>query len=107
MHGDEAMSATKQRLTWSREPRQRGLAGVVQGERGYDLKYDGEIVGRARPLPVGHRRYNGYYWYAVSDRSGIPLRNTSDKRVPTIDEAKAHCVAYVRECLAATKDGGK
>lgn len=94
------------RLTWRLEPKDPGLAGVVQGERGYDLFYAGEHAGSVRPLSYGlERRKLGYFWYAGSDKLGVPYHNTSSTPVAEIEEAKAQCRAYVQRFLDATRKG--
>lgn len=89
----------KPRLRWRREPNETGLRAVGQGERGYDLMYGDECIGRARPLTRGWRTGpSGYYWHA---RAGGLLRNTAgDPGYATVDEAKAACMAWVKERLA-------
>lgn len=85
------------RLTWKRQESEKGLAAVCQGERGYDLRIDGQCVGRVRPVEKWGG--GGYWWYAVSEEHGIPLKNTALSPMPTIGEAKALCLAYVKEHL--------
>mgnify|MGYP001224007371 CR=1 FL=1 len=88
------------RLTWRREADEKGLRGVVQGERGFDLRYDGAEVGTVRPRYDGwSRKRAGYYWTAQSANPPVPLINTAGTPVATIEEAKAQCEAYVREHL--------
>lgn len=103
------MSATKKTrsptLRWRREPRERGLAGVVQGELGYQLWLGSERIATvAVYYEFGrHSRKLGYYWVARNDALGVPLRNTADggRIYATADDAKAACLEYVRECLSA------
>lgn len=89
------------RLTWRKQPSERGLASVCQSPRGLICKVDGEDVADVSPLPVGFHRYDGWYWVAVSDFHPIPLKNTCKAPCKTIDEAKAQAERYVRECLKA------
>lgn len=94
------------RLTWRLEPKEKGLAGVVQEERGYDLFCDGEQVGSVRPLFSGlERRKLGYFWYAGSEKVGVPTQNTSDAPVADIEVTKAQCRAYVQRFLDAAQNG--
>lgn len=89
------------RLTWSREPRERGLAGVCQGERGKDLKLSGCRIAYVRTFGRYHPLYGRglWYWVASSDKDGIPLRNTCGAPNSTLEDAQQACEAYVRECL--------
>ena len=93
------------RLTWRKQPNERGLSAVAQGPRGYDLRVAGEdeIVGRVRPRCVGFHQYQGWYWYARHDSLGVPLQNTAAQGLymKTPGEAQADCEAYVRGALAA------
>lgn len=91
------------RLTWSREPREKGLAAVCQGERGWHLKADGKMIGTVRPHYKGFSREKiGYYWYARSDELGIPVRNTAGiKHYATPEEAKEACKKYVLDCIGS------
>lgn len=95
------------RLTWKREARAKGLAGVCQGERGFDLyartERGVEKIASVRPLYAGLLRSGkrGYYWYARHDGLGVRLRNTaSEKPYATIVEAMAACLAYVQSEIA-------
>lgn len=89
------------RMTWRKQPSETGLARVCQGPRGAVLKVDGEDVGRVYARRVGGPgQYSGWYWVARSDRLAVPLMNTSDSLVASLDEAKAACADYVRKALA-------
>lgn len=50
------------RITAKREARESGLAGIVQDPRGYDLKVDGEVVGRvyAKRVEMWKRDFSGW-----------------------------------------------
>lgn len=88
------------RLTWSKEPSEKGLAAVCQGERGRILKVNGSEVGYAGAVYQGWSRVvAGYYWYASDGKLGIAHRNTADSPVATLEDAQKACEAYVRECL--------
>lgn len=92
------------RITWKKEPNETGLASIGQSPRGYDLRINGEHVGSVRPNRIGfERRWVGWWWYAVSDKHGITLRNEARAPLKTIEEAKDACKAYVLSCLK--KDG--
>lgn len=81
------------RLTWSRQPNEKGLARVGQSTRGKDLKLLGCRIAYVRPF-AAH-----WYWVAFDTAKGIPLRNTAHEAVATMAEAQERCEAYVRECL--------
>lgn len=87
------------RVTWKKEPDETGLARVVQGPRGVDLRVNGKRVAYVRPHLVASREYKGWWWCARSDEHGIPLRNTATTPVATMEEAKAACEQYVRSVL--------
>lgn len=75
------------RLSWRREPRETGLAGVCQGPRGAILKVDGKDVGRVYSTSVGSRLEDGWF-LAVRSENCIPLRNTCKAPVKTIDDGQ-------------------
>jgi hypothetical protein len=81
------------RFTWSRQPSERGLAGVCQGPRGFILKRGGKEVGRVSPLTGGpiNRDITGWYWYGSGHNS-----LWSGDKYTNPDDAKAACLAYVR-----------
>ena len=89
------------RLTWSKQPSERGLAGVCQSPRGRICKVDGEEVARVVSNTVGFHVYRGWFWVARNNSGSIPLRNTYDAAVQTIEEAMIDAEQYVRECLKA------
>jgi hypothetical protein len=100
----EVTAPRKPRLTWSREPDERGLAGVCQSPRGMVLKANGANVASVSPHCVGFRRYAGWNWCARCDELGIQLRNSlvnpiSVKVYKTKEAAQAECAEYVRGCL--------
>lgn len=90
------------RLRWRRVPRERGLAGTCQGERGYNLFYGDQHIGCASPL--GKWAEGGYYWWA---RVNEALLNTAHQPVATVAEAKAQAVAWARERIQAAPIAGK
>lgn len=91
------------RLTWRREPHARGLAGVCQGERGWDLRADGCDIAHVRPLLRG-RRTEGYYWYSC--HSSLPEANTSASPTSTPEEAKDGCEFFARTHLRSPAPEG-
>lgn len=80
------------KLTWRRQKRESGLAGVCQGTRGYELWADGKtIIAHVAPLYKGWTREQiGWYWYGEG-------KNTCDSPCADADEAKRQ----VREYLAS------
>lgn len=82
------------RLRFRRQKSERGLARHMQGERGYDLMLGDERIGGVYPRYARFERNSGYYWYA---HVGKESRNTASEPVPTIEQAKADCMAWVRE----------
>lgn len=95
------MSKKRKQLRWRREPRETGLAGVCQGERGWELRYGGEDV--ATVSRHGHDRWNptGWHWWARNDGLGVVWRNTSAEKLTykTPEEAKVACRSYVESVL--------
>ena len=88
-------------MTWSRIPKERGLAAVGQGERGWILKRDGERIATVDVLYRNWSRVKtGYYFYA---RAGLVSINTAARQDPpfeTAEEAKAACRKWVVEKFA-------
>lgn len=87
------------RITVRREKSERGLAAVTQGPHGFDVRIKGERVGcvqwarvYGKPCGVGY-----WYWYAGSDRYGVPRKNTCNEPSATPAIARDACLAYVRE----------
>lgn len=81
-------------LRWRKTPRETGLAAVTQGLRGYELRDGGEDVGRVYPLKTRPWDYtaSGWYWAACGKNS-----YTTKEIYNTPEEAKAACMAYVKE----------
>ena len=92
------------RLTWSKQPSERGLASVCQAPRGANLKVNGIEIGAVRPKLVDWRTWDGWYWYAripsslVGGDEGV-YHNSSDNPDETIEQAKVACETWVREWL--------
>ena len=89
------------RFTWRREPRKPGRSDWGH-ERGWQLWYKRQTVGAVYPryeYELGNGRPSGWYWSSRNQTLGIPLRNTASEPVPTADEAKTACLAYVKEHL--------
>lgn len=78
------------RLAWRRQPRELGLAGIVQGERGYQLRHQGKCLGGVYPIYLGFSRKRiGYHAYGRWEEYGVPYLNTCEEPVATVEEAKA------------------
>ncbi|GAB3416853.1 hypothetical protein NX774_12010 [Massilia agilis] len=96
-------------LRWKKNPRPKGLAGVVAGPQGSELR-DGErryattgyIDGR-----INKGRKSGWYWVA-GWQSGVPHKNTCDNPVLDEETAKTAALEYVRKYLktADSQKGG-
>jgi hypothetical protein len=88
-------------LRWRRQPRESGLAGTAQGERGWHLMYGDDRVGTVGPLYEGFsRNRKGYYYYASDRTRGVPSINTAGHPpFPDADAAKAACREYVEAHL--------
>lgn len=88
------------RITWKREEKSSGIAGVRQGPRGYNLNVNGERVASVNWV----RMCNAWMWsVAKNDDLGIPWSNSSARGVyyQDIERAKMECKAYVVQCLKA------
>ena len=85
--GGGAVSA---RMTWRKNPRPSGLAGVCCGPQGSSLRKAGHIIAQTAALCRGlNREIIGWYWYS----NGI---NTCRQPVATEAEAKAQAAAHVK-----------
>lgn len=83
---------SKQRFTWKKQANERGLAKVCQGQRGFDLRLNGEPIAHVRPFGWGNDK-KGWYWYGCS-------KNTSDKPSATPEEAKIECLEHCKAHIA-------
>ena len=90
-------------LRWKKTPPPTGLAGVVCGPMGSELRADGHVFARTQALG---RSSSSWFWVARSDEHGVPLRNTCHEPVSTEEAARAAALAYVREHLAAAAKKG-
>lgn len=84
------------RVTARREPRESGLAGVVQGPRGYIIKADGKDVGRAS------MRYEGWGrkelgWYFHARLGDVSINTCNDRLFETAEAARDAAIAWVKE----------
>ena len=83
----------KPRLTWRR--------GSDERKRGCDLRHKNERLGGAYPIATG------YYCWGRWDMMGVPLINTANQPVATIDEAKSQLKAHFDQYLAAYLESHK
>ena len=76
---------------WSKEPNEKGLAGVCQGPRGFLLKENGETLAHVAPV-AGKDKWDivGWYWYGFGE-------NSYHHPVATEDEAKAQATVFYRK----------
>lgn len=90
------------RVTAKVEPSERGLARICQGPRGYIVSLDGKVVGHVSvSLHCPTRREEGWYFYASVGQARI---NSCEKLLPTKEEARAACIAWVKaEALKVTQ----
>lgn len=86
------------RVTARREPREAGLAGVVQGPRGYIIKCNGKDVGRVSALFAGFGKAGTRGWYFYASAGDVRI-NTCNDAIPfaTAEEARDACIAWVKE----------
>lgn len=75
-------------LRWRKKPRNKGLAGVVQGYRGHELRLGDECLATVANLD---RWGSGkFYWYGCG-------MNTATNPVDTEDDAKAQALEHVKK----------
>ena len=91
------------RLTWRREARDKGLARICQGYRGFELWYDGYHIGDATNLArTFSDRFDPkeFYWRVfINETLGLTYENTTRTPVASIEDAKEQCEDYVRKAL--------
>ena len=88
-------------LRWKKEGREKGVAGVCQGPRGFDLMLDGVRVASVR----FYQRTTKAWWSARLD-PWLPIENTCRKPAASIEVAKEQAMTYVKTHLeAAIKSG--
>lgn len=101
------MTGRKKPLRWRKQAHQKGLASIGEFMHGrpLELTRGGKRIGTVSPCGPMHG--GGWYFYASLDSSpggdpGLRLNslwpeNTGTKSWPTCDEAKAACLAWVKE----------
>lgn len=92
------------KLTWKREPRERGSIRP----RGATLSVDGVEVGHVSSLHVGgwdpvHQHGGWYSACATNEALGIAYRNTCREPVEDLEEAKVALKAYVLEQMKSKR----
>lgn len=95
------------KMAWRRQPSEKGLASVGQGERGWDL-WLGKIekVAYVRPCYRSWSREKvGYYCVVRSDLPGmtIILVNTAADPATTIEQAVKDAEAHVKQHIPDAK----
>lgn len=89
-------------LRWKRQPRERGLAGVCQGPRGWDLRWKSDVLGYVRPRYAGFGRHIiGWFFVARHDAHGVPLENTAGGPAADSAQARQQAGEYVLKHLRA------
>lgn len=78
------------KLTWRKQPSERGLARVTQGVRGRDGRVDGVVVYHVRP--ASRHSTDRWYWYGA----GRNTLNTGDV-FPTALDAQADATRYHKD----------
>lgn len=81
----------KHRVTFRREGRLSGLAGVSQGVRGFDINVDGKQIGTVSAVDKNNFHNTRWYWYVGTEADlGISWRNTHAENMTfgSADEAK-------------------
>lgn len=93
------------RITFKKEERQRGLAGVCAGPRGWEIRIDGKDVGSISYISRSHRNNpftrpcsSDPLYVCIGVSSGCPHINTCyDQLFDTLEEAKAFAKKYIKE----------
>lgn len=91
------------RLTWRKQPNEKGLAAVCQTPRGYELRHAGVRLGSVSPSTEMGRRYDIKGWYGCGawDEWGVPRINTCHTLSETMEEAKRVLMAHFRKYIEA------
>lgn len=79
---------------WRKQPREQGLAGVCQLERGYELRENGKTILSVGPITsMWGRETLGWMFSGSIDGHYV---NTFDTPVATKEEAKAQADAWYK-----------
>ena len=89
------------KLTWRREPNEKGLAGVCQSTRGQELRYQRKTVDIVKEFTQGFSRVCVGYWWSCHQ----PNHNSLwDRNVfKTEEDAKADLKKYFLQQMEAGK----
>ena len=74
------------KLIWRRQPNETGLRRVCQSERGFELRFDSEILGHVSKIEWTGEFY--FYGCGLNSLSG-------NKTYKTAGEAKMACKEYI------------
>jgi len=89
------------RLSWRKQPNEKGLRAIGQSPRGFEMRYAGETIASVYPHPKGWGAYDyeGWGFSARADEYGVPHINSGleKKFFKTAEEAKKAADAYVRK----------
>jgi hypothetical protein len=69
---------------WRKQPNEQGLARICQGQRGFELRENGETLMHVSPTKTG------WYWYGLG-------KNTHSNPTETADQAKAEAISWLRK----------
>jgi len=87
-------------LRWKKNPRPTGLAGVVAGPQGSELRDGDERYASTGFTSKRHgHKVEGWYWVARNDKAGVPHMNTCSTPLADEKAARAAALAYVRGCI--------
>jgi hypothetical protein len=79
-------------MRWAKQPDEKGLAGVCQFPRGWELREHGRVQIAVAPID---RKCSAWYWYGHGE-------NTSYRPVATAEEAKAQAAAHYKAVRAVS-----
>lgn len=89
------------RLTWSRQPRERGLAGIVQRHRSLIAKLGGLEVGRV-VFAAAERNF----YFCMTRPDGKTFNSLwAAQSWPSEDEAKRAAISYFKGETEGRSDG--
>ncbi len=89
----------KRKIRWKKNPPPTGLAAVCSGPVSHKL-HDGEQEFATVRAMRSRHTVTGWMWSCPTNKDlGIPWHNTADSPKPTIEEAKAEAVAFIKSHL--------
>lgn len=86
------------KLRWKQLPKETRMMSGTAGRRPTELHDGAQRYAMVSPLRSGQ-----WYWVAGWS-SGIPHKNTCHEPDDTVEEAKAHALAYVKLHLGKSQD---